>query len=167
MLQVTVEAQDELRRLLKAENKKNVGVRVFVDTNGREQRDCWILFEEKPRAKDQIVIVSELTFLVGTESCEYLEDKELHYVKSGSKGEFWVNPTDDDEHKGPYPCPACERAAEEGDDKHHGHDDGDDDEGGDDHPRPKAPKAKPKPYTVQSGKVSEAPRLPRDWRPAP
>lgn len=162
MLRVTVEAQDELRRLLKAENKKNVGVRVFVDTNGKEQRDCWILFEEKPRVKDQLVVVGELTFLVGTESTEYLEDKELHYVKTAGKGEFWVNPTDDDEHKGPYPCPACERAAEEGDEDDHGHGGKDDD-----HAPPRARGPKPKPYTVQPGKNPLGPRLPRDWRPAP
>ena len=160
MLRVTVEAQEELRRLLKAENKKNVGVRVFVDANGKEQRDCWILFEEKPRAKDQVVIVGDLTFLVGTESCDYLEDKELHYVKTGNKGEFWVNPTDDDEHRGPYPCPACERAAEA--DEH------DDDERPDTPARrPAVPTNAPKPYTVQPGKGPDAPRLPRDWRPAP
>lgn len=165
MLRVTKQAQDELRRLMRGEKRRKIGVRLFVDAANGSQRDCWILFEEKGRARDRVLIVGDLTILVGPESTEYLVDKELHWVRAPEgKGEFWVNPLDEPEHRGPYPCAACERnesSREEHDE------DGDDDE----EPvafEPEKPRRRQPVRRFTAAKpTAAAPRLPKGWRPAP
>lgn len=91
MFEVTPKALAQLDKVLRGEKKEAWGIRLFVEGMPHEEKECWILFEDKPRSCDRLYLKGKLTFVVGPESAYFLKAKALDWDESSE--EFWVEPS--------------------------------------------------------------------------
>ncbi len=91
LLALTPRAKEELAALSAHPENRGKGIRVFVEGMPNDEKTCWILFEEKPRAVDRVFVEDGLTIIVGPESAWYLKGKELDY-EDEEGGSFFITP---------------------------------------------------------------------------
>lgn len=93
MIVVTPKAADEVRRLLKLENREGWGLRVGVAGGGCSGLSYTLAFDEEPKKDDSVFEIEGLKVFVDPKSYLFLGGMTLDYSTDLLNGGFrFVNP---------------------------------------------------------------------------
>ncbi len=80
MLQLTDKALDKIKKLIAAEGKENIGLRVGVKAGGCSGLSYQVAFEEKPLENDTVLEFDGVKVFVDVFSSMYLKGTVLDYT---------------------------------------------------------------------------------------
>lgn len=82
MVQVTERAAKELKKILKAENKEDYGIKLYISGIGCSGPSYGMALAESPEEDERVIEVNGVKFFISEQIEAYLEGYQIDFIES-------------------------------------------------------------------------------------